>query len=102
MLEKAYKPLTLEELIPALQIPEEEQEQFIHMLNELESEGKIVQTRTKRYGVPERLNLIRGTLQGSTKGFAFVIPDEPGAKDLYVHPNDLNGAMDGDLVLARI
>jgi ribonuclease R len=102
MLEKAYKPLTLEELIAALQIPEEEQEQFIHMLNELESEGKIVQTRTKRYGVPERLNLIRGTLQGSTKGFAFVIPDEPGAKDLYVHPNDLNGAMDGDLVLARI
>ncbi|SEN69807.1 ribonuclease R [Lihuaxuella thermophila] len=102
MLEKAYKPLTLEELIEAFEVDEEEREPFIQLLDELEADGKIVQTRAKRYGVPERFNLVRGTLQGSSKGFGFVIPDTPNIPDVYIHLNDMNGAMDGDLVLARI
>lgn len=102
MLEQAYKPLTLEELIEAFQLAEEEKEPFIKLLADLEADGKIVQTRTKRYGVPERLNLVRGTLQGSSKGFGFVIPDTPNTQDIYIHLHDMNGAMDGDLVLARI
>lgn len=102
MLEKAYKPLTLEELIEAFGVTEEEREPFIKLLNDLEADGKIVQTRAKRYGVPERFNLVRGTLQGSSKGFGFVIPDTPNIQDVYIHLNDMNGAMDGDLVLARI
>ncbi len=102
MLEKAYKPLTLEELIEAFEVSEEEREPFIKLLDDLEAEGKIVQTRAKRYGVPERLNLVRGTLQGSSKGFGFVIPDTPNIQDIYIHLNEMNGAMDGDLVLARI
>lgn len=102
MLEKAYKPLTLEELIETFQIGEEEREEFTRLLEELEADGKIVRTRTQRYGVPERFNLVRGTLQGSSKGFGFVIPDTPGKPDVYIHLNDMNGAMDGDLVLARI
>jgi ribonuclease R len=102
MLEKAYKPLTLDELAVAMNVPEEEKEAFARLLDEMEAEGRIVQTRTKRYGVPERFNLVRGTLQGTSKGFGFVIPDTPGRADLYVHANDMNGAMDGDLVLARV
>lgn len=102
MLEKAYKPLTLEELIEAFGVTEEEREPFIKLLNDLEADGKIVQTRAKRYGVPERFNLVRGTLQGSSKGFGFVTPDTPNIQDVYIHLNDMNGAMDGDLVLARI
>lgn len=102
MLEKAYKPLTLEELIESFQIEQEEQEAFTRLLEDLEAEGKIVRTRAKRYGVPERFNLVRGRLQGSSKGFGFVIPDTPGKPDVYIHLNDMNGAMDGDLVLARI
>jgi ribonuclease R len=102
MLEKAYKPLTLEELIASFQIGEEEQEAFTALLDKMEEDGDIVKTRAERYGVPERFNLVRGTLQGSTKGFGFVIPDQPGKPDIYIHLNDMNGAMDGDLVLARI
>ncbi|TCS95729.1 ribonuclease R [Hazenella coriacea] len=102
MLEQAYKPLTLEELISAFEINEEGKDAFIQLLKGLETEGKIVRTRTKRYGVPERFNLIRGTLQGSSKGFGFVIPDQPNSQDIFIHLNHLNGAIDGDLVLARI
>ncbi|MBD1372261.1 ribonuclease R [Hazenella sp. IB182357] len=102
MFELAYKPLTLTELREALEVKEDEQEQFNELVNTLEEEGKIVCTRAKRYGVPERLNLVRGTLQGSSKGFGFVIPDTPQTPDLYIHMNDMNGALDGDLVLARV
>jgi ribonuclease R len=102
MLEQAYKPLTLGELIDTFHVSEEKRERFVQLVKELEADGKIVQSRTKRYGVPERFNLIRGTLQGNAKGFGFVIPDMPHLKDLYIHANDMNGAIDRDLVLARI
>lgn len=102
MLEKAYKPLTLDELVQTFEVDEAEKEQFIRWVDELEAEGKIVKTRSKRYGVPERMNLVRGTLQGNAKGFGFVLPDDPAMPDLYIHANDMNGAMDRDVVLARI
>ncbi len=104
MLELAYKPLTLEELAAAFSIEPEERESFIQLVEELEAEGKIVKTRAQRYGVPERFNLVRGILQGSAKGYGFVIPDlgQPDTQDVFIQPNDLNGAMDRDLVLVRI
>ena len=103
MQKQAYKPMTLQELLETFGIEEEaEREQFQRLLAGMEAEGQIVRTRTKRYGVPERLNLVRGTLQGHPKGFGFVVPDIPGKPDVFVHPNDLNGAMDGDRVLARL
>jgi ribonuclease R len=105
MLKKAYKPLTEEELLHTFQLEwSSEQDHFRRLLKRLEEEGKIVKTRTQRYGVPERLNLVRGRLQGNAKGFGFVIPDEgmPYPFDVFIHGNDMNGAMDADLVLARI
>ncbi|WP_374709341.1 ribonuclease R [Desmospora profundinema] len=105
MLKKAYKPLTAEELLQTFQLEwSAEQDRFQALLHRLEEEGKIVKTRTDRYGVPERLNLVRGRLQGNAKGFGFVIPEEgmPYDFDVFIHGNDMNGAMDSDTVLARI
>lgn len=102
MLEKAYKPLTLSELMESFAVGEENKETFVQLVEELEAEGKIVKTRSERYGIPERMNLLRGTMQGNAKGFGFVIPDDPHLPDLYVHISDMNGAMDQDVVLARI
>ncbi|QKG85844.1 ribonuclease R [Kroppenstedtia pulmonis] len=105
MLKKAYKPMKLEELQYIFQMEWiSEQDELKRLLDRLEEEGKIVRTRAKRYGVPERLNLVRGHLQGNAKGFGFVIPDPemPHEQDVFIHGNDMNGAMDGDRVLARI
>lgn len=102
MLKQAYKPLTLNELLETFAIAEEDQEAFVQLVDELEADGKIVKTRSARYGVPERMNLLRGTLQGNAKGFGFVLPDDSSLPDLYVHISDLNGAMDRDVVLARV
>ncbi|SHF07245.1 ribonuclease R [Seinonella peptonophila] len=102
MLTKAYKPLTFEELIVELSISEDERETFENLMEHMENEGRIVRTRAGRYGVPERLHLIRGVLQGSSKGFGFVIPDQPNKPDIFIRLDDLHGAIDQDVVLARI
>ncbi|SDW46921.1 RNAse R [Marininema mesophilum] len=105
MLQETYRPMTLKELQTAFgaDIPGE-QEAFERVLTALEEEGRVVRTRAERFGLPERLNMVRGRLQGNAKGFGFVIPDAqmPFETDLFIHGNEMNGAMDGDIVLARI
>jgi len=103
MREKAYKPMTYQELEKHFGIESaEEFKAFMRLLTELEQEGKVLLTRSQRYGVPERMNLLRGKLQSHPKGFAFLLPDEPDHPDVYIHANDMKGAMHGDTVLVRV
>src|SRR6478752_637090 len=103
MKEEAYKPLTVQELEAALKIEDSADfKNFVKALVQMEEKGLVVRTRSNRYGLPEKMNLIRGKLTGHAKGFAFVIPDEPGMDDIFIPPNETNTAMHGDTVLARI
>lgn len=103
MRETAYKPMTYQELEGHFGIEgAAEFKEFLKLLNKLEEEGKVLRTRNERYGVPERMNLLRGKLQAHAKGFAFLIPDEKDHPDVYIHANDLKSAMNGDIVLVRI
>lgn len=103
MRETAYKPMTYQELEKHFGIADAgEFKAFLRLLTQLEQEGQILLTRTERYGVPERMNLLRGRLQAHPKGFAFLITDEPDHPDVYIHANDLKSAMNGDTVLARV
>jgi ribonuclease R len=103
MRETAYKPMTYQELEKHFEIEgAEDFKEFLKLLNQLESQGEILRTRTDRYGVPERMNLLRGRLQLNPKGFGFLLPDEKDHPDVYIHANDLNGAMNGDTILVRV
>lgn len=103
MREKAYKPMTYQELEQHFGIEEAEDfKNFLKMLNRLEEEGAIIRTRANRYGVPERMNLIRGKLQAHPKGYGFLIPEDPRQPDVYIHANDMRGAMNGDTIMVRI
>jgi ribonuclease R len=97
--EKSYKPLTAQELVSALDI--EDVEEFLKLLNSMEKKGAIVLTRKHRYGLPQRMGLIVGRLQGHSRGFGFVIPDNPMQQDVYVSINHMNGAMHNDRVMVR-
>ncbi|MDB4868388.1 MAG: rnr, partial [Cohnella sp.] len=103
MRETAYKPMTYQELEKHFGIDNADDfKSFLRLLTEMENDGKILMTRTERYGVPERMNLLRGRLQAHPKGFAFLLPDEPDHPDVYIHANDMKGAMNGDIVLVRV
>ncbi|AUI37268.1 ribonuclease R [[Bacillus] caldolyticus] len=103
MRDEAYKPLTVEELEEAFGIADaEEFKTFVKTLVAMEEEGLVVRTRSNRYGVPERMNLVRGKVIGHPKGFAFVTPEEPGLDDIFIPPSELKNAMHGDTVLVRV
>ncbi|WP_077619439.1 ribonuclease R [Bacillus sinesaloumensis] len=103
MKEEAYKPLTVQELEEAFGISgSEDFKDFVKALVIMEEKGLVVRTRSNRYGLPEKMNLIRGKLTGHAKGFAFVMPDDKSMDDVFIPPNELKNAMHGDTVLVRI
>ncbi|WNC14362.1 ribonuclease R [Brevibacillus brevis] len=103
MREQAYHPMTVKELEEAFGIADTGAfKELVRTLNALEASGEIIRTRANRYGVPEKMNLVRGRLQNHPKGFGFVIPETPEMEDVYVHANDMNGALHGDTVLVRV
>src|SRR5574339_617268 len=103
MKDEAYKPLTVQELEQAFGIEDSADfKDFVKALVIMEEKGLVVRTRSNRYGLPEKMNLVRGKLTGHAKGFAFVIPDEAGMDDIFIPPNEINNAMHGDIVLARV
>ncbi|MHC1720300.1 MAG: ribonuclease R [Clostridiaceae bacterium] len=101
MREQAYKPMTLQELERVFEITKQDRIDFAKILKNMEKEGMIVKTRTEHYGVPERMGLVVGKLQGHPKGFAFVIP-ETERPDVFVSSSNLNGAMHNDRVVVKI
>ncbi|WP_129732067.1 ribonuclease R [Ectobacillus funiculus] len=103
MKEEAYKPLTVQELEEAFGIEEAADfKEFVKALVLMEEKGLVVRTRSNRYGLPEKMNLLKGKLTGHSRGFAFVVPEEKGQDDIFIPPTELNGALHGDTVLARI
>lgn len=101
--ESGTKPLSVHEIEEALGINNAvEFKELVVALNELEYAGELVMTRKNRYGLPEKMNLVRGRIQMHQKGFAFLLPDDEGIGDVYIHFSDLNSAMNNDKVLVRI
>ncbi|TMN21303.1 ribonuclease R [Lentibacillus cibarius] len=101
--EHSEKPLAVNELEEELQLQEAvEFKELVKALNELEESGELVRTRKNRFGLPEKMNLVRGSIQMHAKGFAFLIPDDDKQSDVYIHHSDLASAMNKDKVLVRI
>ena len=77
-----------------------ERENILRLLKELESAGEIVRDDRGRYVLPSELRLVRGTLQGNERGFAFLVREE--GEDLFLPHRSLHGALHGDTVLCRV
>lgn len=102
MRDTGYAPMTSEELMDALAGTCSPNKFWQEMLA-LEQNGEIIKTRFDTYGLPEKMGLVAGRFQLTSKGFGFVIPDNKGDRpDVFIPPRALNGAMNNDRVLARI
>jgi len=104
MREETYRPMTLKELEAAFGAEQPEDfTNFVKEMNEMEEQGLVIRTRSDRYGLPEKMSLMTGRVQAHAKGFAFIIPEEDEKlDDVFVSPNDLAGAMNGDTVVIRV
>ncbi len=105
MRDKVDHPATPRELLQRLKIPREQRSTFKRLLTDLVASGALIQTRGNRFGLPDRMNLVVGKVTTNPRGFGFVVPDRPleeASGDLYIAGSNLNQAMHGDRVVARI
>jgi ribonuclease R len=103
--EKVEHPATPREMLQKLKIPREERPTLKRLLKDLVGSGDLIETRGNRYGLPDRMNLVVGRITTHPRGFGFVVPDRPmeDAKgDLFIAGSNLNQAMHGDRVVARL
>ncbi|MCD3351408.1 ribonuclease R [Clostridium botulinum D/C] len=101
MKEQAYKPMDIQELSRIFGISKKDMKSFKELLKTMEKEGSVIKTRTNHYGIPEKMGLVVGRLQGHQRGYGFVIPED-GSPDLFVISSYMNGAMHGDRVVAQV
>ena len=94
---------TSQEILKILQIPYREKNRLFDLLNSLCDEGTIFKNEGGRYGTIEQLGLIKGTIFGNERGFAFLIPEgkEKNEDDLFIPHKALRGALHGDTVLVE-
>src|SRR5215212_9383608 len=103
--EKVDHPATPRELLQRLKLPRQQRATFKKLLGDLVESGALVETRGNRFGLPDRMNLIVGKVVTHPRGFGFVVPDRPIDEvtgDLYIAGSNLNQAMHGDRVVARL
>lgn len=103
MKDEEYKPMIVSEIEDAFELEEADDfRELVKTLVKMEAAGLLVRSRSNRYGLPERMNLLRGRFIGNAKGFGFVAPEEQGMDDVFIPSHEINGALNGDTVLVRI
>ncbi len=98
----ADKPLTFEELCQQFGINSDQKSEFNDLLSELVKEGSIVMNNAGQYGIPEKFNLIPGRIDKTPRGFGFLVPEDPQREDIFISPENMNGAMHNDKVFLRV
>jgi len=99
---KGGKPLLVRELMRLLRLKAEDRHAFKQALTGLMLKGEVIKTRGNRYGLPEKMDLVTGTLQAHPSGYGFVIPEKKGSPDIFIPVQNRLDAMDGDKVVARV
>ncbi|CAI1094310.1 Ribonuclease R [Serratia proteamaculans] len=100
-LAKRETPASREELAKELNLTGEEPlEALRRRLRAMERDGQLIFTRRQCYALPERLDLLRGTVIGHRDGFGF-LRIEGSKDDLYLSAEQMKMAIHGDVVLAQ-
>lgn len=100
-LAKRETPANREELAKELELTSEEhQEALRRRLRAMERDGQLIFTRRQCYALPERLDLLRGTVIGHRDGYGF-LRIEGSKDDLYLSAEQMKMAIHGDVVLAQ-
>ncbi len=100
LLETAGIPVFEEELVQQLDITSEEADAFTRRLNAMEREGQLMRNRKGALCLIEKLDLIKGRVQGHADGFGFLVPDD-GSDDLFLGPKQMHKVLHGDRVMAK-
>jgi len=94
-------PVEQEALCALLQITPDEEELFSRRLRAMERDGQIMRNRKRAICVMDKLDLIKGKVQGHPDGFGFLIPED-GSADLVLSEKEMHNVLHGDTVMVRV
>jgi len=100
LFQTAKKPLLLRELYHFLNIPKAERQTFRELVKKLCQEGKLVQIRKRKFGLPSQFSAKKGKIRVHPDGFAFVETED--GETVFIPPRKVGKALDGDIVLVQI
>ncbi|MDH2998787.1 exoribonuclease R [Pasteurellaceae bacterium LFhippo2] len=93
-------PMSREELLKTFKITDEERQEAIRRrLRAMENDGQLVFTKGRRYALPEKMDLLKGTVLGHRDGYGFLQVE--GSDDWFIPNAQMVRVMHGDYVLAQ-
>jgi ribonuclease R len=96
------RPLKRKEIVSRLGVETPESREILRRrLKAMLRDGQLVKSRNSSYGLPEKMDLVRGRISAHRDGFGFLIP-ESGDSDLYLSPRQMKQVQHGDQVLACV
>jgi ribonuclease R len=93
-------PMVDDDLLDILLIEHEEEDLFSRRLRAMERDGQIMRNRKRAICVMDKLDLVKGKVQGHPDGFGFLIPED-GSADMFLSEKEMHQVLNGDVVLVR-
>jgi len=93
-------PLGEEELRQLLHIEAHEEDLFARRLGAMERDGQIMRNRKRAICVVDKLDLVKGKVQGHPDGFGFLVPED-GSPDMFLSEKEMHKVLHGDTVMVR-
>ena len=102
LLGEAKQPLAHSQICQQLALQDEAQiEALRRRLHAMERDGQLLVNRKGAYGLVDKLDLVRGRVQGHRDGYGFLLPQD-GSDHLYLSARQMALVFDGDELLARV
>lgn len=102
LLDSASEPITHPQMCEILNLTDEDQiEALRRRLIAMARDGQLISNRKDAYLRLDKIDVIRGRVQGHKDGYGFVIPAN-GGEDIYLHNRQMRRVFDGDEVLVRL
>ncbi|MBT3198675.1 MAG: ribonuclease R [Phycisphaerales bacterium] len=102
MSDREYQPLKPKQLARWMGVDDDAFSTFRASVKRLRDAGQVVMGTGNALMLPEMPGRITGFFRQNPKGFGFVTPESPNSNgDLFIPPDAVGGAMDGDLVIAE-
>ncbi|MFV0466728.1 MAG: ribonuclease R [Lachnospiraceae bacterium] len=95
-----YVPMKLKEMAIFLSVPKEQKQELRQIMESLIQDGKAEVTAKGKY-VKASGKFLQGKFIGHAKGFGFVEIEER-EDDIFIPANQVNGAMNGDIVSVKL
>lgn len=101
LLTEAGCPVDADAFAEQLKITDDERELFQRRLGAMQRDGQLMLNRKRLLCLPDKLDLIKGRVEGHPDGFGFVSPED-GGDDLFLSPKEMHRVLHGDKVLVRV